>query len=119
MLLSAGVAALILEQRQSGFGESYAAELHKLRSELTIKTIDFAGDQSYVEFEVSLKSTPDAVSSDYLTSLAFDVKKVYCTQIASNRDDLKIDLFHVNVRAVSDTQSKIILSHPLSKKSCT
>lgn len=118
-LVIAGVAVLVLEFRQSNFGETYATELQKVRSELRLNAIDFGDERSYVVFEVSQSSISAAEFDEYLKSLATDVRKVYCRQIANTEDELKITLFHVNVRAVSHSESKIIFSHALSRSSCT
>lgn len=118
-LVVAGIAVLVLEHRQSTFGETYATELQKIRSELRLDAVDFGDERSYVVFKVSQSSISDASFDEYLKSLATDVRKVYCSQIASTKDDLKFTLFHVNVRAVSHSESKIIFSHALTRNSCT
>lgn len=118
LLALAGIAWWLTELRQSDFGEAYAHELQKLHSELDLETVNFSDDRAYAIFDVSVEAHPDAKTNEYLVSLASDVKKVYCAQIAKSKHDLKIKLFHVNIRAESGDESNIIFSHALSNSIC-
>jgi len=119
ILVATIVTTIVLEQRQSNFGESYARKLQKLHQELHIEKIDFGGDRSYVIFDIDLGSHPEANSKEYSKTLDFDVLKVYCSEISRADHDLEIALFHVNIRAVENNQSSMIFSHALSNQSCT
>jgi len=120
LLMLAGTAWWLTEQRQADFGEAYSFELQKLHNELSVEAIDFSDDSSFIVFEVLLETYPHAQTKEYLDTLASDVNKVYCAQLAKSKHDLKIKLLHVNIRAISNAnEANIIFSRALSDGGCT
>lgn len=118
LLVIAVGAAWLLDIKQSNFADIYIKELLSARQELHLESFDMNGDHAYANLEISLEAYPDAASEKNIQSLASSLTNIYCTHVRTAQE-LEIPLFHVNIRATDNGESRFILSRAFSKESCT
>ncbi len=112
------VREILLENRKAEFGNQYSQHLERIHKELSTEIVTLSNDQSYAIFDISLESYTRLKGDEYLENLGIDMQKLYCELLSTSKYDLKIDYFHVNVRAATSDGAEMVFSRELLSKNC-
>ena len=118
LAIIAGISAYFLDLKQANFGEEFSQSLLSIRTDLYLENISFERDNSFAMFVSSIQLDNRKSKTLFIKMLSKDINSIYCRMIDSSKEGLKIELFHLNVRAIEKGSSRIVFSRMLSDSTC-